>query len=96
MVNVYKNEYYTTIGTDRGVYLVSGGRVLAFKPSPKSSNHYSMFIDKQIFISFTMCSNELVNELVDYISEFCEHTPSDIVNRVNRGEFAIKDLQNLF
>lgn len=94
MVNVYKDNDYVTIGTNKGVYLIGCGKVLAFKPKQKDS--CGMYIDKRLYDSFTQCSNELVNKKINYISHFCGRTPTDIVTRVNRGEFGTKDLQDLF
>lgn len=96
MVNVYKDGDYTTIGTDKGVYLIGYGIVLAFKPSTKQYGIYSMYINKRVYDSYTQCSNEEINKCIDYISQFCGRTPTSIVTRVNNGEFALKDLQNLF
>lgn len=95
MVNVYKDGEYVTIGTDKGVYLVGYGKLLAFKPSTKQYGS-GMYIDKGFYDSFTQCSNEFVNKCADCISRFCGRTPTDIITRVNKGEFAIKDLQGLF
>ena len=95
MVNVYKDGEYVTIGTDKGVYLVGYGKLLAFKPSTKQYGN-GMCIDKGFYDSFTQCSNEFVNKCADCISRFCGRTPTDIINRVNRGEFAIQDLQDIF
>lgn len=96
MINVYKDEYYITIGTDKGVYLIGYGKLLAFKPSTKQYDSCGMYIDKGFYDSFTQCSNEEINKCIDYISQFCGRTPTNIVTRVINGEFAIKDLQNLF
>jgi len=96
MVNVYKDGEYVTIGTDKGVYLIGYGKLLAFKPSTKQYDSYGMYIDKGFYDSFTQSSNEFVNNCADCISRFCGRTPTDFINRVNRGEFAIKDLQNMF
>jgi hypothetical protein len=95
MVNVYKDGEYVTIGTDKGVYLVGYGKLLAFKPSTKQYGN-GMYIDKGFYDSFTQCSNEFVNKCADCVSRFCGRTSADIITRVNKGEFAIKDLQDLF
>lgn len=95
MVNVYKDGDYIKIGTDKGVYLIGYGKLLAFKPSTKQYGN-GMYIDKGFYDSFTQCSNEFVNKCADCISRFCGRTPTEIVTRVNNGEFAIKDLQDLF
>ena len=94
MINVYKDGEYVTIGTDKGIYLIGYSRVLAFKP--RQYDIYSMYIDKRVYDSFTQCSNEFVNNCFDYISQFCGRTPTNIVTRVNNGEFSVKDLQNIF
>lgn len=94
MVNVYKDNDYVTIGTNKGVYLIGCGKVLAFKPSQYDSN--GMYIDKGFYEAFTQCSNADINIQANCISRFCGRTPTEIVTRVNRGEFAIKDLQDLF
>lgn len=93
MVNVYKDGDYTTIGTNKGVYLIGYGRVLAFKPSPKQYDVYSMYIDKKVYDSFIQCSNEEINKCIDFISHFCGRTPTSIVTRVINNEFAVKYLQ---
>ena len=96
MFKVYKDGDYTTICTDKGVYLIGYGKLLAFKPSTKQYDSNGMYIDKEVYDSYTQCSNEEVNKCIDYISQFCGRTPTSIVTRVNNGEFALKDLQNLF
>lgn len=96
MIKVYKDGDYITVGTNKGVYLIACDRVLAFKPSPKQGDIYSMYIDKRVYDSFTQCSNEHVNKCIDYISHFCGRTPTNIVTRVINGEFSVKDLQNMF
>lgn len=97
MVNVYKeNNDYATIGTDKGVYLIGYGEILAFKPSPKKNDSYSLYIERRVYDSYTQCSNELVNQKIDCISKFCGRTPIDIVKRVNNGEFTTRLLQDLF
>ena len=94
MVNVYKDEHYITIGTDKGVYLVGYGKLLAFKSSTKQYGN-GMYIDKGFYDSFTQCSNEFVNKCADCISRFCGRTPTDIITRVRKGEFTVRPLQNI-
>ena len=97
MVNVYKeNNDYATIGTDKGVYLIGYGEILAFKPSPKKNYCFSLYIEKRVYDSYTQCSNELVNQKIDCISKFCGRTPTEIIERVNNGEFAKALLQDKF
>lgn len=94
MINVYKDGEYVTIGTDKGVYLVGYGKLLAFKPSTKQYG-CGMYIDKGFYDSFTQCSNEFVNKCADCISRFCGRTPTDIITRVRKGEFTVRPLQNI-
>lgn len=93
MINVCENGYYTTIGTIKGVYLIAFNKVLAYKPSPKRFDYYSMYIDKEVYNQFIQGGN---NKEIDYISKFCGRTASEIITKINNGEFTTGDLQDLF
>ena len=93
MINVCENGYYTTIGTNKGVYLIAFNKVLAYKPSPKRYDYYSIHIDKGVYDTLTNGSNELLNKI---ISKFCGRTVSEIITKANNGEFTTSYLQELF
>ena len=93
MINVCENGYYTTIGTNKGVYLIAFNKVLAYKPSPKRFDYYSMYIDKEVYNTLTEGSNELLNKI---ISKFCGRSVSEIITKVNNDEFTTSHLQELF
>ena len=96
MVNVYKdNNDYVTIGTDKGVYLIGYGEILAFKPSPKKNDSCSLYIDKIIYNAYVKGSNEFIDKCIDYISKFCGRNIVEIETKLYNGEFVTKILQNL-
>ena len=83
MATVYKDGEYVTLRTNKGVYLIGYNNILAFKPHPTKGDKYSLYIDQGAYDA----------RCFDFISRFCGRT--DIVERVEKGEFKVKPLQNL-
>lgn len=84
MTNIYKAGDYVTLRTNKGVYLIGYNKILAFKPHPKSNDKYSLYIDLSAYEA----------RCFDLIIRFCGR--SDIIERVENGEFCVKPLQDLF
>ena len=83
MATVYKDGDYVTIRTNKGVYLIGYNNILAFKPNPTKGDKYSMYIDEVAY----------ENRCFNLISRFCGRT--DIIERVEKGEFKVKPLFDL-
>ena len=85
MVNIFKDGDYTTIRTNKGVYLIGYGRILAFRPNfrKNSSDRCIMYIDEGAYDA----------RCFDFISRFCGR--ADIIERVENGEFKVKPLSDL-
>ena len=83
MANIYKDGDYVTIRTYKGVYLIGYSSILAFKPAPRYKDKYSMYIDQGAYDA----------RCFDFISRFCGRT--DIIERVEKGEFKVKPLFDL-
>lgn len=83
MATIYKDGDYATLRTNKGVYLIGYGSILAFKPAPRYKDKYSLYIDQGAY----------ENRCFNLISRFCGRT--DIIERVEKGEFKVKPLFDL-
>lgn len=85
MTTIYKDGDYATLRTNKGVYLIGYGSILAFRPNfrTNSSDNCSMYIDKVAY----------ENRCFNLISRFCGR--DDIIERVEKGEFKVKPLFDL-
>ena len=83
MATVYKDGDYVTLRTNKGVYLIGYINILAFKLHPTKGDKYRLYIDQGAYDA----------RCFDFISRFCGRT--DIIERVENGEFKVKPLFDL-